>query len=400
MAYNFYNEEVSPANSPANTGDLFSKVDLASEYANCPDIEQAIGTAGATVINRYDPSQKSSPIKEEEFFSIVDKYMDVADYNTNRRLMSLNEAEQNTLLLSLTGKLYQMIVDKVDEVDYGDIPGTKGDITRLPKYHQMMECIQVLEGIFDQFKEDRKPIQVIENAIKYLEDDKSLYMSSFAGDISIGITIYNTMALACVSSLSYMIATCIEYIKDPSSKGMKIALNKTGIAKVKDHLLYENLVKFNDACRKGEIESAIRPLIKNKAQSFGIATALIWASIAVGTIALVMTSLTMIRDCVYFFYATRARVSKYFDIQADLLEMNANELKNNKDIATVDNKDLVVKRQLAIAKNFRKIADTIAIEANQAERKATNEIKKDSKEYKIDDVETDPEEAPTGGPLF
>ena len=390
--------EVSPINSPANNTAL-SSIDLASAYTQCPDDDErdTITSAGNYIINRYDPSDKVSPVKEQAFFSIVNEYMDIRDYETNKRLFSLDEAEQNTVLLSLTGKLYNMIVDKIDEIDFGDIPNTRGDITRLPKYHQMLECLDTMEKIFEQYKEKPECIINIQNAIKYIEDDKALYMSCFAGDIAIGISIYNTMTLACVASISYMIATCIEYIKDPNSKGLKAALDKTGVAKVKDSLLYENLCKFNDACRKGEIENSLRPLIRNKAKGFGAAAILTWVAVSVGVIALIMASLTMVRDCVYFFYASRARVSKYFDIQADLLEMNVEELKSN-DIQTVDDKNKVIKRQLAIAAKFRKVADAIAVEATQAERKATKEISVDTKAYKIDEVETEP--GSSDSPLF
>ena len=70
--------------------------------------------------------------------------MDITDYKTNTRLYNLDEAEQNTVLLSLTNKLYQMIVAKIDDVEKGDIPKSRGDITRLPKYNQLKECAKHL----------------------------------------------------------------------------------------------------------------------------------------------------------------------------------------------------------------------------------------------------------------
>ena len=400
----YFGEEYTPSLTPQNNIIISNQTDLGDEYMNCPDTDR-IEPAGAVVVyNKYNPNKAVNTVANEQFFSIVNEYMDTYDYDTNQRLMVLDEEEQNTLILSLTNKIYQMIIDKVDEIDFGEIPKTKGDITRLSRYHEMLECIDLISKLFESYKEDPTPVRTIENAIKYIEDDKEVYAACFAGNISLGINIYNTMTLACVSSLSYMIAVCIEYIKDPNKPGLKVTMDKTGVSKVKEHLLYENLVKFNDSCRKSEIEKALRPLISNKAKGFvGIGSLLVAASIAVGTIALIMTSLTMIRDCVYFFYATRARVSKYFDIQADLLEMNANELEDNASIETVGDKNKVIKRQLAIAAAFRKIADTIAIEANKSEREATKEIKADTRRYKIDEVETDPtanNPSMGGGALF
>lgn len=75
-------------------------------------------------------------VMTKEFKQIVSEYMDITDYKTNTRLYNLDEAEQNTVLLSLTNKLYQMIVAKIDDVEKGDIPKSRGDITRLPKYNQ------------------------------------------------------------------------------------------------------------------------------------------------------------------------------------------------------------------------------------------------------------------------
>jgi hypothetical protein len=82
--------------------------------------------------------------------------------------------------------------------------------------------------------------------------------------------------------------------------------------------------------------------------------------------------------------------------------MNANQLNSSADIRTVGDKSSVVRRQLKIASGFRKLADKIAIDHNKNEREATNMIKSDSRKYKIDDVNTNPDTAmsSTGGPLF
>jgi hypothetical protein len=200
-----------------------------------------------------------------------------------------------------------------------------------------------------------------------------------------------------------MIATCIEYIKSPKNDGMDIALDKAGISKVKESLMYESLVKFNDAARKGDVENALRPLIKAKAKGFAsFIGVLVGVGAVVSIVGVVLACVSMLKDLVYYFYASRARVSTYLDIQADLLEMNANQLNSTKDIKTVGDKSSVVRRQLKIASGFRKLADKIAIDHNKNERAATNQIKADSKKYRIDDVNTNPDTAmsSTGGPLF
>ena len=364
----------------------------------------------AMVINKYEPykqmndlSQKNDTAKfHEDFLAIVNEYFDYHDIKTNDAIFSLDEAEQNALIVSLTNKLYQMMIDKVDEVDYGDIPNSKGDITRLPKYEQIEQCLTILRQIFTQYKEDTRPVVEIQNALQYVEDNKDIFMACYAGKISLGIAMYQNITLGIISSISYMIATCIEYIKSPKNDGMEIALDKAGISKVKESLMYESLLKFNDASRKGQIEGALRPLIKAKAKGFDPISVLVGVGAVVSIVGLVLACVSMIKDLVYYFYASRARVSTYLDIQADLLEMNANQLNSNADIKTVGDKNSVVRRQLKIASAFRKLADKIAIDHNKNEREATNQIKADNKKYRIDDVNTNPDTVigASSGPLF
>lgn len=338
-------------------------------------------------------------VMTKEFKQIVSEYMDITDYKTNTRLYNLDEAEQNTVLLSLTNKLYQMIVAKIDDVEKGDIPKSRGDITRLPKYNQLKECAKTLTSIFEQYKEDTAPIKVIENAIDNLEDNSDVFVQAYMAKVDFGIMIYESVTLAVIGSLSYMIACCIEYVKDPKNDGLTIVMDKTGVAKVKEHLLYENLVKFNEACRTNDIENAIRPLIKNRTQNlFGVGGLVLVKGILIA-IPVIIALIPLVKDLVYYFFAARQRVSVYFDIQADLLEMNANELKDNPNITTDADRKSVIRKQLQVARTFRQIADKLAVEAKTAENKADKEIKKDNKKYRIDDVETNPADA-SDGPLF
>lgn len=407
--YYFDENETSAATSSNDTEannvaqDIFPNSEVGKD-----DIDKKGVPAGAMIINHYDPSKKPNINRDRDFDSnklheaymeAITEYMDWHDRNTNEILLSLDEEGQNSLLVSLTNKLYKMMMAKVDDIDYGDIPGTRGDITRLPKYYEMKECLKVLNDIFEQYHENTKPVKEIENAISYVEGYHDIFTASYAGQIDLGIAMYNNITLAIISSISYMIAVCIEYIKSPKREGMEIVLDRAGITKVKESLLYENLIKFNNAARKGDIENAIRPLIKSKAKNFAVTLSGIamGVGVVISVTGLILACISMLRDIVYYFYATRARISQYFDIQADLLEMNANELKDNRDIKTIDDKQSVIRRQIAIARNFRKIADFLAVNANKSEREATNDIKKDSKQYKIDDIETDPN---GDGPLF
>ena len=387
---------INPAGNVASTVNMV-KPSAPTNTNNTPS--NNIANPANQMNNNPNKRAVGEEVMTKEFKQIVSEYMDITDYKTNTRLYNLDEAEQNTVLLSLTNKLYQMIVAKIDDIEKGDIPKSRGDITRLPKYNQLKECAKTLTSIFEQYKEDTAPIKVIENAIDNLEDNSDVFVQSYMAKVDFGIMIYESVTLAVIGSLSYMIACCIEYVKDPKNDGLTIVMDKTGVAKVKEHLLYENLVKFNEACRTNDIENAIRPLIKNRTQNlFGVGGLVLVKGLLIA-VPVIIALIPLVKDLVYYFFAARQRVSVYFDIQADLLEMNANELKDNPNITTDADRKSVIRKQLQVARTFRQIADKLAVEAKTAENKADKEIKKDNKKYRIDDVETNPADA-SDGPLF
>lgn len=366
-------------------------------YEKLTEETQPTLSGKAIIINRYNPDK---PISEEGIGwnnimnEVVKNYMDFTDIHTLDVISVMNEEQQNSLLVSLTNKLYKMIVEKVDSIDYGEIPSTNGDITKLHKYKDLRKCLDILKNIFEQYKEDPKPVLEIEGAIDNVIDLKDIFVGGFATKTEFAISVYKNITLAIINATSYMIAVCVEYIKNPKAEGLKVVMKKTGVAKVKDSLVYESLINFNEACRKGEVENSLKPLIQSKAKGFGPLIAFKGILVLGGVL---IALIPMIRNLAYFFYAARTRVSTYFDLQAKLLEMNVEELKNNPNIKTVGDKEEVIRRQLAIAKTFHSIADTVAVEVKTSEIEATKEIKKDRTEYRIDDVEPSGE---SDGPLF
>lgn len=329
---------------------------------------------------------------KEYFRQAIAEHLDIQDKKTRDVVLSLNEQDQDSVLLSLTGKLYKMIVDKVDDIDFGDIPETKGDIERLPAYDKIVSSIDTLRAILEQYKQPTESIDTIDNALSNLVNHKDLFKRGYVANIELIQVTYCEVSLAVVNSISYMIAATVDFIKNPSDEGFQLSFSKTGIARTKDSLIYANLAKFNDACRHNQLENAFEPLIKARIRNFtGLEVGAVAGGLAVAGILL--NILPILRELTFFFYATRTRISQYFDLQADLLEMNATAIKNN-EIKTVDNKDKVAKRQIAIADGFRKLANKICITHVAAEKDTPKAIKAEDKKMKIDDVvETMPDSA-------
>ena len=326
------------------------------------------------------------------FSEAVDSYIDIHDRKTRNVILSLDEADQNSVLLSLTGKLYQMIIDKVDDIDFGDIPDSKGDVTLLAQYGKIRDCIDTLTKILQQYKQPLDTIDTIRAALDNIENDRDIYKRGFQTGVEIIKTTYNSIVLAIIDSISYMIAVTVEYIKNPNNDGYKVVFDRAGIARTKDSLVYSNLASFNEACRKGQISNAFRPLIKAKVKNLA-ATSLLLLSTGIAIAGILVNILPILREITYFFFSGRVRIAQYFSIQADLLEMNAEMLKSG-ELDSIDDTKRVAKRQQAIADRFRSISNFFALSTKEADKKSTSMIKSDTKMYQIDDiVDTIPDSA-------
>jgi len=322
---------------------------------------------------------------KQDYDKIVYENFNIMDKDTRKIMISLNEADQNQALSVLTSKLYNHIVDKVDDIDYGDIPSTKGDITKLYNYEKLTDCIGVLKSLLIEYKQDPKPVLIIEEALKNIVSRRELFEKAFKLNVEMPIVMYSTICLSIISSTSFLVATCIEFIKTPTEEEFGIILDKVALNKTKQNLLFSNLQRFNKACDAGQIDTCFEMVIKkNIKQLTGIDDIGIIAG-SIALVGLILNILPIMRELVFFFYYSRVRVSDYFDIQADLLQMNAYNVESNSTL-NKDEKKRITNKQMKIVELFRKISNKLAISNKESETKATKEITSNNKKYKADEV--------------
>lgn len=309
---------------------------------------------------------------------------DLSDNKTRRTILSLDEAGQNSILTNLTSKLYDHIVKKTTSIDYGKIPQTKGDITKLDAYEDLKDVLEILHGILKEYHQDGGPIDICTTTLTNLETRKDLFERAYRADCELPVMIYENAVLALVSGVSYMIAGCIEFIKAPSDETYTIQLDKIAYAKSKDYLLYHALEKFNKSCANGDLDKAVNDIISRRVRKFtGVAAGII-AGTVIG-IVVIMNIVPILRELVYVLYYTRTRISDFFEVQADLLQMNAYNVEANSSINPEERKEIADK-QIAIADKFRTIANKVQIDAKQSDVKASRDIEANQRKYKVDDL--------------
>lgn len=322
--------------------------------------------------------------RDPVFNKAIVEHFNIADTKTRRYLLSLDEAGQNSILMSLTSKLYDKIVEKCDDIDYGEIPATKGDITKLSKYQSMKETISIMHDILSEYKQDTGPVDELSVAFSNIESRKDLFERAYRYNSELPMAMYCNVVLGIITGISYMIATCIEFIKDPGAENFRIALDKVAYAKTKDHMIYSTLKSFNKTCANKEFDKAMEAVLKASTKNF--AGGAILGGIAIGLIGTILVLIPVLRELIFLFYYMRMRVSDFFDIQADLLQMNAYSIEANTTLNKEEQKKIMAK-QLKYVDRFRKISNAFAIDIKKAEASSDKEKKSDDEtKMLIDDI--------------
>lgn len=384
----------------------------------------------------------SSVYRSKEFTECM-KFFDTNHDMTRKVLLSVNEADQSIMMQALASKLYGHIVNKVDDIDFGTIPNSKGDITKIDKYEQLCDCINVLSEVLTNYNQPTDLVDTVSIALQNLVDRRDLFIKAYRLNADMPIMTYNTIALSVVSATSLLIASSIEFIKLPGNKGFDIAFDKTSKVKGKEKILYKNLSAFNKMCANDQFDKAMEFSIKNSmllkskkheaadiqheavpgfaaissavggslgaaasgisgaasAVSTGLGGATVslsvpeWlTSVAAGVttvgvyIAAVIAVILIVRELIYLYFYMRTKLSDYFDAQSSLLVMNAYNVENN---LTKDEreKSKIVEKQNRIAKYFAKLSNALKVKERTAELKAGNDIDKDNKtKYTYADV--------------
>lgn len=353
---------------------------------------------------------------------MIYEYSDVNDSSSFMKLMSLNEADQSRVMANLAGKLYNHIVNEITDIDFGDIPKSKGDITKIPNYVDMIDCINIIHDVCIRCRQKTTATDTLFKAIDNLKESKDIWRRSFDLKVSLGMNTYNSLALSIVCATSLLISTSIEFIKDQDSGEFEILLDRVQHQKSMDSVLFKSLQEFNKGYANGEFMQAIniannskRNITESELMSFdesammdsllagarhalnsvggkgilgGLAKGASATISVIGGIALIVAIvIPAIRNAVHFFYRSKQKLSDYFAIQAALIEMNANNLKYNTSKSEQE-RERIYNAQMKWVQRFKKLSTTLSAKMKKADNESKNKLEEEtsSKKYTYDDV--------------
>ena len=351
--------------------------------------------------------------RSPEYTRAMNEFFDITDRETRKVLLAVNEADQNKVLVSLTSKLYDNVVDRIDDIDFGEIERTKGDIEKLPNFETLHECLNNMARLLIEFKQDTKPVDTIAESVANIIESKPIWTKAYAVNAELPMITYNTITLAIIEATSYMVSMCVEFVKSPSQDTIQVMIDKSALTKSKGHMLFKNLESFNEAYNKGQVTKAMEGVIAEVASKKSIAVdkkaflgfymggAAAVASV-IGLAGLLFCIIPIIRELIFLFFYYRVRISEFFDVQADLLQINAYNVQNNRLDLTAQERKNISNKQMKVADDFRKISKKIAVDGAQAEKSASKDIKyEDSKKYKAEEIMDElPDSAASSSSLF
>lgn len=403
-------------NPGAKTGEMIGNIATGGNFLN--DAGKKVGKGIGSKVDDFihKKNRERRKLKEDseviyrspEYNRVIDEFFDFTDRETRKVLLAVNEADQNKILVSLTSKLYDNVVDKVDDIDFGEIEMSKGDIEKLPNFETLHECLNNMARLLIEFKQDTHPVDQITECISNMIDTKDMWKKAYALNVELPMITYNTIVLAIIEAASYMVSMCVEFVKSPSEDTMKIMIDKSALTKSKSHMILKNIESFNSAFRKGQVQKAMWHVIDESAKKKNFVGLGIYGGLGVGAAAvagiagLLFCIIPLLRELIFLFYYTRVRVSDFFEVQADLLQVSSYNVENNRLDLTKEERKKIAAKQMKTADKFRKASRFIAIETAEAENKAVKEIKKeDNKKYKVNDVVDEfPDSAASSSALF
>ena len=326
----------------------------------------------------------------DQYNALVKEHFDITDRETRKILVTINEADQNQVMGNLAAKLYDAIVKKVTDIDFGQIPASRGDITKIPNYLDMVSCLTTIRDMMVESKQSTGSADIIFLAIENMKKYQKIWEKGYVLENEMVIVFYNTIALSIVSAISLLTSATIEFVKNPQSDVIDIELAKVANHKTKDNLLFKNLDKFNKACRKGDIEKVFNDVLRAQRQlkegtiiKESISAILFTGAIVLGLLSTVIPILHQLTNALY---CLRQNVAEYLAGEADVIRLNAEKVQYNR-AKTPEQKKKIIARQHKIADHFKKWANKLMIKANKADAEAQKQIKEDrSNKSKIGDV--------------
>lgn len=352
-------------------------------------------------------------VTNAEYMQIISESYDLSDYNTKKKLLFCNEAKRIDNLEHIVNNLYLHIKSNVSGIDFGTIPRSKGVVTRIDNYANILDCINSVHELVFTYKERTDIPDALSTALANIQQRERLFTKAFALNIEFPIMIYNMTVLAVVSSVSLLLSGTVEYVKN-GHDSFAVSFDKVGYTKSRDHVLYQYVTQFNRNCDNGTLDKLMNECIKNNltpvseaseeyveegfkdvasaafdaAKAFAGGKAAYDAVKGTGLVGALMKSkplrvvtfiiatgfaaITIIKflaKASFFIMSASLKFSDWIEVQATYLQINAENLKYRDDPKGDSHRKQVYQNQMKWVARFKKLANFVDLTKSKADKK-------------------------------
>lgn len=299
-------------------------------------------------------------------------------YTEKSKIYSLTEAEQAIVNDKMVGNLYKSAIRRKD-IDFGDIPNSKGDIQKFSGYDNMVAAMNVLRGLSKKFGMNIPEIDIVEDALNNLRVQKNVFEKGYSLNIDFLKMYYQSLVLACIDASTLLLASYVEFTKTVNSIDFQLKRGK-GIS---GNICIDSLASFNASVKDRSFNKFADGLFEKGRENF-LGGAAATATTAMVTVTLAASIVPTLRMLIFYFYDAKMSVSERLMYQKELLEMNAFRLNSSSMDAQKRNK--ILDKQKKYMDKLEKISDKIKVTNKLATKSSTNSIKQDNKNYNIANV--------------
>lgn len=300
----------------------------------------------------------------------------VKDGKSYKKFKALAEEEKKLVNKELINSLFKSVKTKSLKVNYMGLEKTKGDITQFSKYDDIVNCIKILENMYKSNPNDApKEINTLVRSLAMLKKYAPEFKKAFSDKNELAILTYTNMSAALISSTAMLISATMEFLKQPEGNYKAIFSDKKAVEK---DVYIASLDRFLNMDIKGEFKR----LFNAKLSESGLTedceqSDLLSEDLGLGLIILasIFIAVFAIRDIVFMFYFTGAKISESLLTLAYFLEQHALGI----DATTTKGKD-IRDRQFKVVEKLRTIAVKIKGDNKTAEKKSEREKEKEDEE--------------------
>jgi hypothetical protein len=262
-------------------------------------------------------------------------------------------------------KLYADIISK-NNIDYGKIPLSKGNVTAYEHYGDISKTLEILNSLLDE--KNVEELNLTNKLHNLLITGRGDFEFGFKFDIEFLKLTYNTLTMTLHDMINLCIVAYVDYLKEVKHIEFQFKTFKRA-----DRMVLKATRDFIKSYEKGEWSKIVAHFKKNSSNFVGTlltyavpmlpTSVMVSGGVVLGIVALLFT----IRTLIYLYYSSSMKINQYIKVQSDFLKVS---IDNSAD-GNTDSLD----KQKRLLQNLSSITNFIETKVLKTEKDASKELK-------------------------